>query len=225
MVNDSDQERAFVTLCSHSIIPALPDGLDAQQPIDFFEWQQISASFCFRDRRRARLKTPTYQLPRGGNSRNNIGLPFIILYSNIAIGLPHLPSCISHRHLLEGPAFANLAYTPCADAHDGDYGGNKPMACLLPKFQNLVESEMHVLLSHAQVHSPAWGQHMAQLSELLRSRSCPDGPELLLGQMDPKFAEFAEWVQADLQGEAAYAELSNIQARYSRDTKAMGCMD
>lgn len=63
---------------------------------------------------------------------------------------------------------------------------------------------------------------MAQLSELLRSRSCPDGPELLLGQMDPKFVEFAEWVRADLQGEAAYAELSNIQAKYSQDMESHG---
>lgn len=88
------------------------------------------------------------------------------------------------------------------------------MDCLLPRLSLLVESEMHLLLRHAQVFSPAWGQHIAQLSELLRSPSYPDGPETLLSTVNARFLDFARWVMLYLKGEANYADLYGIRDKY-----------
>jgi hypothetical protein len=85
---------------------------------------------------------------------------------------------------------------------------------LVPTFMRLIESEMHVLLRHADFHSTVWGQYMAELSELLRSRSYGRGTDDLEDVINPKFSRFLDWVQLSMKGEADYEDLKFLKESY-----------
>lgn len=217
MINGFDQERAFTALSLQNISPSMTDDMAAEKPTDFSHWRDLVQSHRFRDRRRLRPNAHIYQVPRTGEPFEDISLPFVVLNSADYFGLPVVPSYVPNEALVNGPASSVSPYT-LTSVLDGLQLGNdeqgEVMDCLLPKLSLLVESEMHVLLRHAQVLSPVWGQHAAQLSELLRSRSCPNGPEAFLGTVNPKLSEFARWIALDLKGEANYADLDGIRERY-----------
>lgn len=93
--------------------------------------------------------------------------PFIVVYSAEKLGLPFIAPSIAmtETELTE-------AYTTLSELNQDLALCNKSseesrlVDCMIPSFVSLVKSEMHVLLMHAESHSPLWGQHMAQLSEL-----------------------------------------------------------
>lgn len=88
---------------------------------------------------------------------------------------------------------------------------------MIPSFGLLVKSEMHVLLMRAEPHSPVWGQHMAQLSELVHSRACAaagglDNLEEVVA--DAKLNDFISWFRANIKGGADYERLESLRASY-----------
>ncbi|KAK3897271.1 hypothetical protein C8A05DRAFT_39183 [Staphylotrichum tortipilum] len=188
IVNDADQPRAYDILTAQEARPCVPE-TEEQAPASFQQWRERAPSYQFPDRRRVRLCVPMYELPRTGDPIDDALLPFVILYSAETVGLPLLP--------LAGEEPSPPGYTRVSSPAStlGDES-----ACVLPTFLYLVASEMHVLLRHAEYHSLAWGQHAAQLSELLRSRSCEGGFDALPGLVSQAHSEFAEWMKCHMQG-------------------------
>lgn len=74
-----------------------------------------------------------------------------------------------------------------------------------------MQSTLHILLQLA-TSSPAWGQYMAQLSELIRSPGCEKGPDSLHEIAKPTQVKFAQWIQLDLKGESDQESLRKIRA-------------
>lgn len=62
---------------------------------------------------------------------------------------------------------------------------------VVPQFGRLVQSEMHVLLQLADQLS-TWGQHMAQLSELIHSPGFERGSDSLHEIVKPTQVKFAQ---------------------------------
>lgn len=210
VINDADQELAFAVLTLQGALPAVPEGATETRPADFAHWRELAASYRFYDRRRVRLCTPMYEIPRTGDPVDDALLPFIILYSAAAVGLPPVPFPQS-LGLSSGHPYALLS-SPGSMLQD-PRGGR---ISLIPTFPYLVKSEMHVLLRHADFLSPVWGQHMAQLSELLRSRSCGKGHDSLTTLANPRLSNFAAWIQAESKGEADYNQLGRLREAYIR---------
>lgn len=171
IVHDEDQERAFIILTAHGLLPPLPDNSD--RPLhsytNFVNWRQEYASPSqYRDGRRLRHGAPIYETPPhpADSDPKTTFTPrmFIILYS---------------------AEFADLA--PFSSQHDDSPGDTQFISltalqkstdipnCLVPTSQSLVESENHVLLQGPNHPSPTWCQHAAQLASLVYSRSCPGG--------------------------------------------------
>ena len=158
-----------------------------------------------------RLSTPIYRLPLTGDPIDDSLLPYVILYSAEIVGLPPVPRLGSFEASSDSPY--TLTSEPSSNGLD---------VTLLPKFSLLVESELHLLLLHADYASPVWGQHTAQLSELLRSRNSPNGHHSLPDTVAPIFHDFAEWMKTYLQGEANYESLPSLRETYKTALASTG---
>ncbi|OXV06002.1 hypothetical protein Egran_06230 [Elaphomyces granulatus] len=196
VINDADQERAFAVLISQGALPAVPEDSAESRPAEFTRWRELAPSYRFRDRRRVRLCTPMYELPGTGNPFD----PFVILYSTEAVGLCPVPFPEPLEASSESP-YVLVSSDPLVspDSASQDSSGDKII--LAPTFPSLVESEVHVLSCIADHLSPVWGQHMAQLSELLRSRSCDKGYDSLQELVNPRLSQFSGWIQSHLRGD------------------------
>ena len=232
-MNDADQERAWTILPSHNLIPSVPDHDDIStlSPASFASWRQEASAYRYRDRRRLRSCASIYEIPTqspDSNSEDSILPPlvftpciFIILYSTEFVGLPPLPALTSYSKSLflsvddslESPYVPLSALLRQTNVFKEDiyidFAG-----CLVPTFARLLESEMYVLLQQTSLHSATWGQHMAQLSALIYSRSCPGGPDNLPAIVAPRFREFAKWIQSDLKGEEDHSALKHLQENF-----------
>ena len=158
-----------------------------------------------------RLSTPIYRLPLTGDPIEDTLLPYVILYSTEIVGLPPVPRLGSFEPSSDTP------YTLTSEP-----SSNGPDITLIPRFSLLVESELHLLLLHADYASPVWGQHTAQLSELLRSRSSPNGHHSLPDLVAPIFHDFAEWMKDYLEGEANYESLPSLRETYKTALASAG---
>ncbi|KAK2610068.1 hypothetical protein N8I77_003525 [Diaporthe amygdali] len=220
-INASDQQRVFEILSSHGLSISSPDHQSAT-PSSFEEWfKNAPSSSPFHDRRRTRLLTPIYELPATGNPLDDMLRPFIIVYSAEEVGLPLISPPTSSTETKPTEAYITLSVLNpdlalCNNAFSSkETRKSQVMDSMIPSFTSLVKSEMHVLLMHAEVHSPVWGQHMAQLSELVYSRACADGPDNLQEVVaNASFKEFISWFRASLKGEADYETLESLRASY-----------
>lgn len=168
------------------------------------------------DRRHLRLTTPIYELPETGNALIDFLGPFIIIYSAEQVGLPEVPLLSEMVASLDGepggvdrPDYVRASYLPrCI------MGSDEPKASLLvPEVGHLVQSEVHVLLQHAN-RTAVWGQRMAQLSELIRSPGCEKGFESLHEIVKPGQVKFAHWGQNHSQGNSDREALDFIRDEY-----------
>jgi len=75
---------------------------------------------------------------------------------------------------------------------------------------------MHVLLQDPSPDSLEWGQHMAQLSALVHSRSCPGGLDHVPVIAASKYHEFIKWVQLSRKGKWDYHALQCLQEDYKQ---------
>lgn len=222
-INANDQQHAFELLLSHGL--SISTSSEQQEkPASFKDWYEstrASSPSQYYDRRKTRLVTPIYELPATGNPLDDMLRPFIIVYSAEEVGLPPIASPMSTSEKIFKAAYVALSapnpdIVPCDEklslkASEDFLSGNS----MVPTFNNLVRSEMHVLLMHAELHSPVWGQHMAQLSELVHSRACVDGLDNLQETVaDERLNEFISWFEAGLKGEADYERLESLQETY-----------
>lgn len=165
--------------------------------------------------------TPIYELPATGNLLDDFLRPFIIVYSAEEVGLPliPLPTPKSENKSTTDYMTLSVLNPDLALRNDGSSLEESVDFLLrdsmIPSFESLVRSEMHVLLIHAEPHSPVWGQHMAQLSELVHSRACVDIIDNLHEVVaDARLNEFTSWFRASLKGEADYERLESLRASY-----------
>lgn len=193
---------------------------DLSPPTSYQEWlERGPPEFGCRDRRRFRLFTPIYVFPPTGDPFDDMVAPFLIVYSAEDIGLPPLPAVSSAD---TGTGIYQLLSTIGSSSELLKRGSNvytdgidRSVDCWIPSFAALVRSEIHVLLKHSKLWSPVWCQHMAQLSALSYSRSCPGGPDGLLAIVaDEKLANFVRWFQTSRKGEAHVADLNPLQEKY-----------
>ncbi|KAG8165350.1 hypothetical protein KVR01_005625 [Diaporthe batatas] len=215
-INAADQKRVFDLLSSQGLTISTPNQYK-ETPILFEEWQRLAPSFSrFSDRRKARLITPIYELPATGDPLDDMLRPFIVVYSAEQIGLPSIapPTPMSES----GP---REPYTMLSELNPDlalpDMGSENPQVvdCIVPSFASLLKSEMHVLLMHAEPHTPVWGQHMAKLSELVHSESCVGGPDNLEELIsDTRLEGFIAWFRGSLSGAADYDNLDGLRATY-----------
>ena len=219
VINQTDQVKAFDLLRSLGCQPSLPSE-ESRRLDDFQEWRELALNHQYLDRRRLRICVPIYELPRTGDEIHDFSLPFIIVYSAELVGLPPVPPLAQitsappgaqDETIHQGYVFVNSLphFIP---------GPSESLSCLVvPEFQRLIQSEMHVLLQHAD-DPPIWGQHMAQLSELIHSHSCANGIDSLGELVQPRFLRFAQWVQSDLRGHSDRESLQSIRDEY-RETR------
>lgn len=215
-INAADQQRTFELLVSHGLSISTSDQQKGP-PASFRDWcESASLSSQYHDRRRTRLLTPIYELPATGNPLDDILRPFIIVYSAEEVGLPPIASPTENNAAYITLSVLNPDLALCDDeTFVKESGSFLPRDSLVPSFNSLVKSELHVLLVHAEPHSPVWGQHMAQLSELVHSRAYADGLDNLQDTVaDARFNEFISWFRASLKGEADYKRLESLQASY-----------
>lgn len=215
-VNAADQHRVFDLLLCQGLSISISDR-NSRKTLSFKEWQREAPSFSqFHDRRRTRLVTPIYELPATGDVLDDMLRPFIVVYSAEEVGLPFIapPTAMTETEITG-------AYTTLSELNQDLALCNKGsekfrlIDAIIPSFISLVKSEMHVLLMHAEPHSPVWGQHMAQLSELVHSRACVGGPDSLQELItDAIFQDFISWFQESLRGAADYDRLENLRASY-----------
>lgn len=141
---------------------------------------------------------------------------FIILYSVEFAGLAPLPTPIPDVRSDDSqkPLYVPLATLSGVTSQENirsEFG-----SCLIPTFQRLVESEMHVILQEPSHHSITWGQHMAQLAALSRSRYCPGRLDGLPGIVDSRFVPFASWAGSARKMGGDFVELKRLQENFKR---------
>lgn len=149
-----------------------------------------------------RLATPIYELPPSGDALSDFLRPFIILYSAELVGLPEVPPLwqTTASDDRENGEIDHLDYVRVSHLPHCLLGSEESKSSLLaPAIGRLVQSEMHVILQHA-TRAAVWGQHMAQLSELLRSPGCEKRLESLHEMAKPTQVKFAHWVQTHSEG-------------------------
>lgn len=216
ILHDKDQERAFIILTSHGLIPSLPD--DSDTPLhpytSFVNWRQEYASPSqYRDRRRLRHGAPIYETPpQPANSDPKTTFTprmLIILYSAEFAGL----APISSQHS-DSPG--DTRFIPLAALQKSTDIPN----CLVPTFQSLVESEIHVLLQDPNHPSPTWCQHAAQLASLVCSGSCPGGMDGLADFVSPQFQPFAIWLQRSQKGMTDHGALKRMRRDFGEPGKS-----
>ena len=158
-----------------------------------------------------RLCVPIYELPRTGDPVNDAQRPYVILYSAETVGLPGLYLAGEGETASESGyiSVSSPVSASTADSH------GEVTTLLIPTFPCLVQSEMHVLLRHADYLSSAWCQHVGQLSELLRPPSCEGGYGSLPELVNPELVEFARWIKAHLQGETDCEKLRQLKEVYA----------
>ena len=166
------------------------------------------------------MRVPIYELPGTGDPFDDFCLPFIVVYSAEAVGLspvPPLEQIISTRPGEEDADASTTHKDYLVVSSLPFYIPGPPESLsnlMVPEFRCLIQSEMHVLLQHAD-HPPTWGQHMAQLSEPVRSRGCERGIDSLCDLVQqPRLLRFARWVQADLRGHSDRESLQSIRDEY-----------
>ncbi|KAL1849366.1 hypothetical protein Daus18300_013297 [Diaporthe australafricana] len=222
-INSADQQRVFELFTSYGLTLSTSEQQE-RQPGSLREWYETAPSSSkYRDRRRTRLVTPIYELPLSGDPLGDMLRPFIIIYSVETVGLPVIPLPASVAEDKSTATYVPLSILSATyPLRQDDLASPKESVdlllrdCMVPSFQSLVRSELHVLLMHAEPSSPVWSQHRAQLSELIHSRSCPDGPDGMREVVaDEKFNDFIEWFRASLKGEADYhGKLDGLRAAY-----------
>ncbi|KAI1176584.1 hypothetical protein F4777DRAFT_545988 [Nemania sp. FL0916] len=213
VINDADQEKAFSILTLHGMSPSVPDASATTPRLEFKRWRELAPTFWFRDRRRARLCVPIYEFPSTGDPTDDYLLPFLILYPASALNLPPVPSTPPHQPTVSDV----LAYTALKKMTGlilSDRSSRLSLDCWVTNFRHLNCSELHVSLLHSESGSLIWGQHMAQLSELVRSRSYHHSPRGLPDYVDPPLSEFAQWVELDLKGKADICHLDKLRTDY-----------
>lgn len=242
VVNAADQPRVFELLSSHGLSISTPVEQDSEKPASLQDWYETARSVSsseYRDRRRTRLVTPIYELPATSDPLDYMLRPYIIVYSAEEVGLPSFPPVSSPTSAFTPAAAAAPSYVPLSIL-DPDLArswrdpsatlpdGLPPLAdCMVPSLELLIKSEMHVLLVHAEPRTPAWGQHMAQLSELVHARARRDGKEAggldmtkALVAIDARLRDFVLWFRASLEGEADYGHgLEKVRASYQEAYK------
>lgn len=218
-INAADQPRAFDLLTSHGLTISTSS---QQNHASFSEWcNGASSSSQYHDRRKTRLVTPIYELPLTGDPLDDMLRPFIIVYSAEEVGLSLIPLLSSASEDKSLTAYVPLSIlNPDHASYDKELSSTQSQDIALndsmvPSFQLLVRSEMHVLLMHAELQSPVWGQHMAQLSELVHSRSCPGGLDNLKELVaDARLDDFVQWFRESLKGEADYKKMEDLRIAY-----------
>ncbi|POS81280.1 hypothetical protein DHEL01_v200330 [Diaporthe helianthi] len=218
-INAADQKRAFGLLLSQGLTISFPDQ-DTESPSSYEEWRRKARSLTqFSDRRKTRLLTPIFELPATGDPLDDMLRPLIVVYSSEEIGLPciDLPTAISETGPHEDyTTLSELNQDLALPETTGD-DGYQLLDCIVPAFIPLLKSEMHVLLMHAEPHTPVWGQHMAQFSELVHSDSCVGGPDGLRELVaDARFKDFIAWFRENLSGGADYDKLEGLRASYRK---------
>ncbi|KAK4127903.1 hypothetical protein N657DRAFT_688091 [Parathielavia appendiculata] len=146
-----------------------------------------------------------YELPVRGDPVDDALRPFVLLYSAETIGLPRVP------FPSEVETFSESGYTPLPFLVSVVMAHRADGTTLVPSFPLLIALKMPGPLHHAHYHSPTWGQHAAQLSELLRSRSCEGGYNRLPELVNLGFHEFAQWMRSHLQGGADSGKLGQLK--------------
>ncbi|KZN93606.1 hypothetical protein EN45_037890 [Penicillium chrysogenum] len=92
VINEADQARTYELLCSYGCRPSQPPSDESAPCLDDFEkWCGQALHYKYYDRRRLRICTPIYELPKTGDSFNDSFLPFIIVYTAERVGLPAVP--------------------------------------------------------------------------------------------------------------------------------------
>lgn len=213
IINDADQERAFAILTSDGFLPSIPDENPRPPDMGYTNWrEQYSSPSHYRDRRKFYHGTPIYELPprqTNPNPEHDSTRPWIIIYSAEFAGLAPIPSW---TNLTQDTRFAPLSALPKAIAicHIPTDLRN----CLVPTFESLVESEMHVLLQHTELKSASWAHHMDQLSALAHSGCCYGGMDGLSEIVSPRFKHFTVWIWHSQRGRQDYRALKRLQSDY-----------
>lgn len=222
-INAADQPRVFDLLLSHGLSIS-KSNLHKKPATSFIDWcKSMPSSTQYHDRRKARILTPIYELPATGNPLDDLLRPYIIVYSCEKVGLPpiSLPSKSRGNQPISAYVALSKLHPDLAISND-----KSPLEksnsfvihdCTVPSFTSLLKSEMHTLLMHAEPHSPVWGQHMAQLSELVHSRACARGLDSLEEIVSAaRFNDFISWFRSSLKGKADYEGLKSLQASYRK---------
>lgn len=212
-MNDADQERAFTILTSNGFLPSIPDENPRPPDMDFNSWrEQYSSPRQYRDRRTFYHGAPIYELsprPTDSNPEPNVIRPWIIIYSAEFAGLAPIPSWTDPT---QDTLFAPLSALPKAIAICRVPTDLRN--CLVPTFESLVESEMHVLLQHTELKSALWAHYMDQLSALAHSGCCYGGMDGLSEIVSPRFKLFTEWIWHGQRGRQGYGALKKLQSDY-----------
>jgi len=188
----------------------VPKDDEGKRPATFEHWRKLAPSYRFGDRRRVRLCTPMYELPRTGDAFDDAFLPYVILYSAEAVGLRPVPF---PNELQRSSGMGYVLLSSLASAFRVP---KNDCTSLIPTFPHLVESETHLLLHHATYLSPVWGQHVAQLSELLRSGNCSEGYDSLPELVNPGLSEFAGWMKGHLRGDVDNGGLDRLREHHKK---------
>ncbi|GKZ72939.1 hypothetical protein AnigIFM60653_002074 [Aspergillus niger] len=217
VINDIDQAKTFQTLCSYGCLPSQPSTDEsAPCPKDFETWRELALHHQYHDRRHVRLNTPIYELPPTGDALSDFLRPFVIVYSVEMVGLPKVPplSEIKDPNSSEKGELDQRDYVRVSHLPHCILGSDESKSSLLaPGIRRLIQSEIHVILKHA--NRPAvWGQHMAQLSEVIRSPGCGKGFESFHEIVKPPQVKFAHWLQAHAEGNSSQEALQCIRDEY-----------
>lgn len=198
--------------------------------MDFTSWRgQYSSPTQYRDRRKFHHGAPIYELPlrqTDANSEPNFVRPWIIIYSAEFAGLAPIPSWTDPT---QDTRFAPLSALPKAIAICRVPTDLRN--CLVPTFESLVESEMHVLLQNTELKTASWAHHMDQLSALAHSGCCYGGMDGLSEIVSPRFKPLTDWIWHSQRGRQDYSALKKLQSDYKnpggryRASFAAGVMD
>lgn len=243
VINEVNQARTFESLCSNGCRPSqLLSDNPAPCLNDFDEWRGLALHYQYHYRRRLRICTPIYELPKTGDAFSDFFLPFIIVYTAELVGLPAVPPPSAIKAYTDSKG--EITSQPRDQKHreeaghqDGkhhrDYvlisslphyllGSHESQSNLLiPDFNRLIQSNLHVLLQLAN-QSPIWGQYMVQLSELVHSPGCEMGPHSFHDIVKPTQVKFTQWVQLDLKGESDQEVLCKILNEHRGQTVNIG---
>lgn len=229
-MNDADQERAFTILTSNGFLPSIPDESPRPPDMDFTSWRgQYSSPTQYRDRRKFHHGAPIYELPlrqTDANSEPDFVRPWIIIYSAEFAGLAPIPSWTDPT---QDTRLAPLSALPKAIAICRVPTDLRN--CLVPTFESLVESEMHVLLQNTELKAASWAHHMDQLSALAHSGCCYGGMDGLSEIVSPRFKPLTDWIWHSQRGRQDYSALKKLQSDYKnpggryRASFAAGVMD
>ncbi|KAE8152851.1 hypothetical protein BDV25DRAFT_137524 [Aspergillus avenaceus] len=184
-IKEIDQERVFDLLRRHGCHPSQPT--ETSPPENFHLWRKQALHHEYIDRRRFRLYTPIYTLPRTGDEFTDFLSPFIMIYSAEMVGLPPIPPFSASSNIgKDQQDYITVDTAPCYILGSRE----SQSTVVVPVFKHLVQSVMHVLLRHADALL-VWAQLMAELAELVHSPVCNALDEISV----PTMRRFAQWVR------------------------------